>query len=167
MQTEHHGTPEAEQDTTALPKGKAGDFSADHFLDQVPTEALEIPMQLCGAFLRRALSKTDDYDMQGLREALDDGRAHLLIEWAEGRPQGCVVACVQTLTTGSAMHIMAIAGLPGKSFQYPNQRSFQLLADKGRQWGCNCIQGFAIESVARLWTRIQFTEVARLMRKPI
>lgn len=124
-------------------------------------------MWYCDAFLERALQKTDDYDMQDLRQALADGRAHLLIEWAEGRPQGCVVACVQKLVGGRAMHIMAIAGLPGKNFRYPNPKSFELLAAKGKAWGCTCVQGFAIESVARLWGRIQFTEVARLMRKPI
>lgn len=167
MQTEHNGTQEAEKATTASPKESVGTFLDRHFLDQVPTQALYTPWMCCKWELERALRKTDDYDMQGLWEMLADGRAHLLIEWADGRPQGCAVACVQKLTTGSAMHIMAIAGLPGKSFQYPNSKSFQLLADKGRSWGCNCVQGFAIESVARLWKRIEFTEVARLMRKPI
>lgn len=167
MQTEQDGIPAAEEATTASPKGSAGTFSARHFLDQVPTQALETPWLCCKWHLERALQKTDDYDLQGLWAMLADGRAHLLIEWAEGRPQGCAVACVQPLTSGSAMHIMAIAGLPGKSFQYPNAKSFQLLADKARSWGCNCVQGFAIESVARLWKRIEFTEVARLMRKSI
>jgi hypothetical protein len=167
MQTEHNGTQEAAPDSTDSGKAQVGDFSADHFLDQVPPEALEEPMWYCDQYLERALSKTDDYDMQDLRQMLADGRAHLLIEFAGGRPQGCVVACVQRLTTGSAMHIMAIAGLPGKDFRYPNTRSFELLAAKGRAWGCNCVQGFAIESVARLWSRIEFKEVARLMRKSI
>jgi hypothetical protein len=166
MQTEQNGTPATELDSTAF-ETALGAFSADHFIDDVAPEAMELPWQYCQQWLERALEKTTDYDINDLHRLVEDGRAHLLIEWAEGRPQGCAIATIQNQLTGPAMHIMAIAGFPGKNFRYPNKRSFELLSAKGRAWGCNCIQGFAIESVARLWSRIEFKEVARLMRKSI
>lgn len=167
MQTEQTGTPEAGKDFTATMKKVAGDFSADHFIDQVPAEALGDPLIYCVPVLQRALSKTDNYDMPQLLHYLHEGSAVLLIEFAEGRPQGCCVVCVEELVSGRAAHIMAIAAFPGKTFSYPNEKSFGLLADHVRAWGCTCIQGWAIESVARLWQRIEFKEVARLMRKEI
>jgi hypothetical protein len=166
MQTEHNGTPEVELDSTAFATA-LGAFSADHFIDEVPLEALELPWTYCAPWLERALEKTTDYDINDLHRQVEEGQAYLLIEWAEGRPQGCAVASIYKQVTGPAMHIMAVAGFPGKNFRYPNKLTFDLLAAKGRAWGCNCVQGFAIESAARLWAKIEFKEVGRLMRKSI
>lgn len=166
MQTEPIGTPEAEPASTASAT-EPGAFSARHYLDVVHPRGLAIPWQYCAPHLRRALDKTDDYGLDDLRVMVEEERAQFILEWAEGRPQSALVVQEWPLVRGKVLHVLALAGLPGKNFRYPNPESFGLLADLARGWGCSGVQGFAVESTARLWGRIEFKEIARLMRKSI
>ncbi len=97
----------------------------------------------------------------------EEERATLILEWAEGRPQSVLVVQEWPIVRGKVLHVLALAGLPGKNFQYPNDKSFGLLSELARSWGCSAVQGFTVESTARLWSRIEFKDVARLMRKSI
>lgn len=167
MQTEHDGTLEAAPDTTAIEKDLVGRFLGEHFFDPIATQALDDVLPYVRPLLQRALDRTQDWHIGDLVDYLKQGKAVLLLEWYAGRPQCAIVAQRILLTEGFAMDIMAIAAFDKRDQRYPNPDSFKLLTEVAKGWNCRFIQGMAQEPIARLWQRIQFKEVARLMRKEI
>ncbi|MFM6926994.1 MAG: hypothetical protein ACKOX6_00930 [Bdellovibrio sp.] len=167
MLTEHNGILAAGVDSTDSLPETVGRFLAEHFIDEVPIEGLHEVMVYCKPVLEKALRLTDDYSMTDLLRIMYEGRAVLLIEWAEGKPQTCAVVSVEQLANGKAAHIMAIARFPCKTRPDIDASSLQMLAKHVKKWGCTCIQGWAQPAVARLWARIEFKEVARLVRKEL
>lgn len=167
MQTEHSGILAAGVDSTDTLTGVVGAFLAEHFIDQIHPQALDVPLSYCLPELDKALSRTDDYNRQDLIDMLYAETATLFIEWAQGRPQCCMVITVVPMREGQAAHIMAIANFPGKSGSISREGLRKLGKVLKEEWGCSHIQGWAQEPVARLWQRLDFKEVTRLVRKEL
>lgn len=167
MQMEPNGILETVEVSTDTPKDLVGRFLGEHFLDPIATQALDDVLPYVRPVLQRALDRTQDWGMGEMIDYLRQGKAILLLEWYSGQPQCAIVAQRIALTNGFAMDIMAIGAFKKRSRLYPNPESFALLVDMAKGWNCRYIQGMAQEPIARLWQRIEFKEVARLMRKEI
>lgn len=140
-----------------------GSHSSRLRLRLVPAESLELFWPGVQPSIKLAMAKTDEADDTDLIELLLDGSAQLLVEFLDDVPQGCAISMVANYPKFSALEIIAIAGLPGRTTRYPNAESLELLKRWARILGCKRIQGFANEAVARLWRRIGFKEISRKM----